>query len=54
LFEDATMVELNHFAIAAEMGATHGPHVGVHHGQIGSSELAATISGLMSRRSGWA
>jgi len=44
------MAELNHFAIAAGMGAALGPRVNVHHGQIGSSELAATLSGLLSRR----
>ena len=44
------MAELNHFAIAAGMGAMLGPRVSVNHGQIGSSELAATLSGLMSRR----
>lgn len=44
------MAELNHFAIAAGMGATLGPRVTVHHGQIGSSELAATVSGLLQRR----
>jgi len=44
------MAELNHFAIAASMGTTLGPRVEVHHGQIGSSELAATLSGLMQTR----
>jgi hypothetical protein len=44
------MAELNHFAIAAGMGATLGPRVPVHHGQIGSAELAATLSGLLERR----
>ncbi|MGA2498383.1 MAG: hypothetical protein ABSH20_11615 [Tepidisphaeraceae bacterium] len=44
------MAGLNHFAIAAGMGATLGPRVTVHHGQIGSPELAATVSGLLQRR----
>lgn len=44
------MAELNHYAISAGMGATLGPRVVVHHGQIGSSELAATLSALSQRR----
>jgi hypothetical protein len=44
------MAELNHFAIAAGMGATLGPRVAVHHGQIGSFEVAATLSALLQRR----
>jgi hypothetical protein len=44
------MAELNHFAISAALGSTLGPKVKVHHGQIGSSQLAATISALLQRR----
>jgi hypothetical protein len=44
------MAELNHFAISAGMGSTLGPLVTVHHGQIGSTELAATLSSLLQRR----
>jgi hypothetical protein len=44
------MAQLNHFAISAGMGSTLGPRVTVHHGQIGSSELAATLSELLKRR----
>jgi hypothetical protein len=44
------MAELNHFAIAAGMGATLGPTVTVHHGQIGCAQMAATISDLLHRR----
>jgi hypothetical protein len=44
------MPGLNHFAISAGLGATLGPSVTVHHGQIGSSELAATLSMLVQRR----
>lgn len=41
------MAELDHFAIAAALGAKLGPRIAVHHGQIGSAELAATIRGVM-------
>jgi hypothetical protein len=44
------MVELNHFAIAAALGTTLGPRIPAHHGQLGSSELAATVSGLLQQR----
>lgn len=44
------MAELNHFAISAGMGSTLGPRVPVQHGQIGSTELAATLSHLLHRR----
>jgi hypothetical protein len=44
------MAELNHFAISAALGSTLGPKVRVHHGQIGSSQLGATISALLKRR----
>ena len=44
------MAELNHFAISAALGSTLGPKVKIHQGQIGSSQLAATISELLKRR----
>lgn len=44
------MPELNHFAISAGMGSTLGHRLTVHQGQIGSSELAATLSALLQRR----
>src|SRR5437879_542284 len=44
------MAELNHFAISAAMGSTLGPRIPIHHGQIGSSQVAATISALLQRR----
>src|SRR5438132_4681852 len=47
------MAELNHFAISAALGSTLGPTVPVHHGQLGSLELAATIGALKQRRSAY-
>ena len=43
------MPPLNHFSISAALGSTLGASVHVAHGQIGSSELAATLSSLMAR-----
>ena len=44
------LAELNHFAIAAGLGATIGPRVKVRHGQIGSPELADALSRLLRLR----
>jgi hypothetical protein len=44
------MPELNHFAIAAGMGAVLGPPVPVQHGLLGSAALAATMALSMKRR----
>lgn len=44
------MVELNHFAISAALGSTLGPTISVHHGQIASAGLAASLSQLLQRR----
>ncbi len=45
------MAALNHFAVSAAMGSTLGPKAAVLHGQIGSSQMAATLSTLLRRRS---
>lgn len=47
------MAELNHFAISAALGSMLGPRVPVHPGQIGSSELSATVAGLLASRKGY-
>jgi hypothetical protein len=44
------MAELNHFAISAGLGAALGPRVRVQHGQLGGSELAATLTHLLEHR----
>jgi len=44
------VAELNHFVIAATMGATLGPRIAAQHGQLGSAYAAATISNLLHRR----
>jgi hypothetical protein len=44
------MPQLNHFAISAGMGSTLGHRLPIHHGQLGSAELAATLSELLERR----
>lgn len=44
------MAELNHFAISAGMGSTLGHRLGVRHGQLGSAQLAATLSAMLQRR----
>jgi hypothetical protein len=44
------MPELNHFAISAGMGSTLGHRLPVNHGQLGSTELAATLSQLLELR----
>jgi hypothetical protein len=41
------MAKLDHAAIAAAMGAKLGPRIAVHHGQIGSAGLVATIREVM-------
>ena len=43
-------MELNHFVIAAAMGARLGPRVAIHHGQLDSAQMAVTISNLLHRR----
>jgi hypothetical protein len=47
------MPTLNHFSISAALGSTLGPSVAAAHGQLGSSELAATLSALIERRKGF-
>jgi hypothetical protein len=45
-FREKKMPGLNHFVISAGLGSTLGPRVAIHHGQIGSAELAATLSAV--------
>jgi len=44
------MANLNHFALSASLGTTLGPRIAVHHGQLGSAQMAATLSNLLRRR----
>lgn len=47
------MADLNHFAISAALRSVLGPKVRVRHGQLGSAELAATLSDLLRDRRGY-
>lgn len=48
------MARLNHFALSAALGSTIGPRLELRHGQLGSTELAASLDHLLDRRKGLA